>query len=278
MNLKKILIVYKKSAFETYLKSASIMDAGLKRIRSAHFEHYKTLEFVKKTLSNYGIAFNLINRGKPFQESQYDLIFSVGGDGTFLDAAKYVKDKMILGVNSDTSHSVGSFCVAQRKNFDSILQKVLAGNFKTKKLNRLQIKVNQKVWPHPILNDILVAHSCPAAMSHYILKVDDKIERQRSSGLWVSTAAGSSGAMKSARGKVLEIESKVLQYLPRELFWGHGAKYQLRGGAITQNLSVDSQMQEGVIYVDGPHTKISFKYATKLAISNSKTSLKTICF
>ena len=54
-----------------------------------------------------------------------------------------------------------------------------------------------------VLNDILICHHNPGAMSRYYLTVGRVREEQRSSGVWIATAAGSSGGLHSAGGKVL---------------------------------------------------------------------------
>ena len=71
-----------------------------------------------------------------------------------------------------------------------------------------------------VLNDILVCHHNPGAMSRYFLTVEGTREEQRSSGVWIATAAGSSGGLHSAGGKVLTQKSKEFQYRPRELYRG----------------------------------------------------------
>ena len=207
-----------------------------------------------------------------FDERNPDIVLSYGGDGTFLEASHAVIHKPILGVNSDTNHSVGKFCNATKDNFERLLNAILSGRFKRRKLDRLKIRVNGKLAYDFILNDVLICHASPAAMSHYILHVGSVQEKQRSSGLWISTAAGSSGAAHSAGGRVLPLTSHKVQYRPRELYEGRGVRYRLKGGvtSLHKPFSVISRMQEGMIYVDGAHKKIPFHYGDKL------TFLKTV--
>ena len=103
-------------------------------------------------------------------------------------------------------------------------------------------------------------------------------ERQRSSGVWVSTAAGSTAGMKSAGGKVLPIDSTKIQYLPRELFGGHGARYALSGGVLPAGAAIEivSRMQEGMAYIDGAHRKIPLRYGERLVVRPSRYPLKAI--
>jgi len=67
-------------------------------------------------------------------------------------------------------------------------------------------------------------------MSRYYLQVGKLLEEQRSSGVWIATAAGSTGGLRSAGGKVLPKEDKKFQYKPRELYYGKKTCYHLKGG------------------------------------------------
>jgi NAD+ kinase len=204
------------------------------------------------------------------------LIISVGGDGTFLDAARNAKKTPVLGVNSDIHYSVGQFCSTDLGSFKRALNGIVSGKTAAKKVHRLQISINGKAWPYPVLNDILACHSSPAAMSHYVIKINSISERHRGSGVWVSTAAGSTGAIKSAGGKKLGLEDKKFQYMPREIFEGHGVKSRLRGGILgsNQKVTLTSQMQKGVIYIDGAHTMIPWRFGDVLTIKLSKYPLQ----
>ena len=289
MNIKKTLIVYKKSAYQTYfmeykhanfIRLARSGDKGLTHIKQSHHVHYHTLDRIENILDQHGIKFEHRYRGKSFNENNYDLIISVGGDGTFLDAARNIKTKPILGINSDISHSVGRFCSAHKSNFEEVFENILKDKFKIMRINRMEIKVNNEFLNRTILNDILICHACPAAMSHYIVSMNGKEERQRSSGMWISTAAGSTGGIRSAGGEALSLESGRFQYMPRELYDGHGIRYRLKGGKITQikTFEIRSQMQEGMIYTDGAHYHAPFKYGDRLNISISKAALNAIFF
>ena len=288
MVLKKVLIIAKKSAYQAYFNEyqehpfrrlARKGDQPLLGIRRSHNTHYQTLAQVKAALKKNNISFDSRFRGQSFNPSSYNMVITVGGDGTFLEASQRLDRQLILGVNSDENHSVGKLCASNGPNFQKYLNRLLRGNFKIKKLNRMKILLNGKALPFFVLNDILISHVCPAAMSHYLLRVGQKTERQRGSGVWISTAAGSTAAMRSAGGRSMTETSASFQYKPRELFDGHGQHYRLTGGMITgkKSLSVVSQMQEGMLYLDGAHRFLPFKYGDEIQIS-AGASLKTVRF
>ena len=202
----------------------------------------------------------------------------MGGDGTFLEAARQIQNQPILGVNSDPTRSVGSFCRANRDSFEKIVDRILQGKAKIERFSRLQLKLNGKPLGVNVVNDLLITDRRSAAMNRYWIQVGRVKEEQRSSGIWVSTAVGSTGALKSAGGKALPRGSKAIQYKPRELYAGLGRRYRLSGGIVPAGrpLIIGSLMHEGVICVDGEHLKFPFRYGDVLKISSSPHPLHLI--
>ena len=113
-------------------------------------------------------------------------------------------------------------------------------------------------------------------MSRYQIKMGEKTEIQRSSGIWVSTAAGSTGAMKSAGGKEMKPGSKMIQFLVRELFSPPGTSYKLTNALSNQPIVVRSQMRKGKIFLDGAHISFPFEFGSELVIENSRFPLKIL--
>ena len=288
MPIRNVLIVAKKSAYQTYFDEyqkrplrelARKGDKALLGIRRSHNTHYETLAHVRKVLKKQNIPAEVSFRGEPFNPKKYDFVITVGGDGSFLEASHRVGHKLILGVNSDKSHSVGQLCTADSANFERFFSRILRGDFRTVRLNRMKITFNNKPLAFPVLNDVLVSHLCPAAMSHYLLRIGGRTERQRSSGVWISTAAGSTAAVHSAGGRVLPRSSASLQYRTREPFEGHGEHYRLTGGVLSKGrgITLVSQMQEGMLYLDGAHHSMPFRYGDKIVISGGPP-LNTVSF
>lgn len=266
MRISRVLIIYKKNVGRSHV--------------NAYETHHASLRNVEKLLRTAGISFKKMPRGSYFKEEDFDLILSVGGDGTFLDAARHIQKKLLLGLNSDAHHSVGRFCADYATRFSRVLARVRRDDFQVRSIERMKVSLNGKAVKTPLLNDVLICHASPAAMNHYVLKLGRRSERQRSSGVWISTAAGSSAAIRSAGGKALAFGSKNFQYKPRELFDGHGVRYVLRGGVFdpSKPLTIVSQMEDALIYMDGPHHSLGFHYGDKVRISRSQHPLKAIYF
>jgi hypothetical protein len=112
----------------------------------------------------------------------------------------------------------------------------------------------------PCLNDVLVANENPCMMSRYVLRAGSRAEKQSSSGIWISTPAGSTAGIRSAGGTVMPLEGSLLQYLVREPYTPRTVRYELLRGVrhLREGLSVQSLMQGGQLYVDGPWLKVPF--------------------
>jgi len=158
------------------------------------------------------------------------------------------------------------------------LDRILAGKVQIKKFNRLDLTFTDGTQSMNVLNDILICHHNPGAMSRYYLTVGKVREEQRSSGVWIATAAGSSGGLHSAGGKVLPQENKEFQYKPRELYRGRNIKYHLKGGVLkpSQKITLTSLMREGVVFVDGSHVCMPFSFGTKIFVERSSNPLKIV--
>jgi len=282
-----ILLFYKNSTYAGYFLSDRRRLAQLKemlnskaidRFRRTHENHFWTLSYVESVLKNRKIKFTKACRGSSVNFSRYDLIITLGGDGTFLEAARHAVGQIVWGVNSDPSWSVGRFCSGNSKNFEKQLDQIMIGSMPVNKFSRLRLSFSDGTAPMDVLNDILVCHENPAAMSRYFINVGKIREEQRSSGIWISTAAGSSGGIHSAGGKILPQESQTFQYRPRELYRSRHLHYALKGAVLkpSQKITLTSLMREGVVFVDGSHVCLPFSFAAEIQVTLSSNPLNII--
>lgn len=97
----------------------------------------------------------------------------------------------------------------------------------------------------------------------------------RSSGLRVSTAAGSTAAMLSAGGFAMPVLSEDLQYMVREPI-SPGAAIRLMHGVIKSDQSMKASWfsKKGVIYIDGSHVFHSIQHGDTIEISSKAPGLK----
>ena len=284
MQINNCLVIVKQTALAQGGRAASLAkegDATAKRLLAADAEHNRTVEEVRRALRRHKITFgeasltHLDARVKG-QLAIADLVITIGGDGTALGASHYIRGGAMLGVNSAPGDSVGHFCSVHRKNFAERLEAILSGKWKPKELARLQIALDEKPLPELALNDVLIAHECPASTTRYLLKVGRREEEHRSSGLWISTAAGSTAGIGSAGGRKMPLGSKRIQYLVRELYREPKRSYALTRGFIEADdeIIVASKMAAGEMYIDGAKTRYEFPFGTRARISAAEFGLK----
>ena len=281
------LVVYKKSYYELYGyteregRFAALQahrQSIIEPMQRSHEENQRALEAVHTAFAAVGIPYDCIYRGELRNVAGYDVLLSVGGDGTFLEVARYAPDTPVLGVNSDPERSTAFFCAANRSTIRTHLEALLAGRLHEVRLARLQVTINERPLPYYALNDLLIAHANPAAMTSYTLCLGAVSEPQRSSGLWVATAAGSTAAIRAAGGRILPLRSRKLQYLVREPYGGDRCRYRLLKGTAGPDtpLEVTSKTRRGRLFMDGPHLRFSVGLGDVLTITTAATPLRVL--
>jgi NAD+ kinase len=288
---KKALVIYKKSLYQIYVQEkknphiAHLLAAGdvsVKEMLASHEENAKTVERVLGVLNKHGFSTRARYRGDASMvRDDTAIVFSVGGDGTFLWTQKYVGVGVpVFGVNSDPGRSVGFLCTAEKDNFEQRLTDYLQpeeqktfGCPTPVLLQRMKVEVNGTVIADRVLNDVLFCHKNPAAMSTYFLNG----ESQKSSGVWVATSAGSTGAMKSAGGTPMPWSYPSFQFRAREPYNPSG-KYEFSHGFVKagDSLHLISKMREAIIAPDGARDLHHVKMGDKITISHSSEPLTWI--
>ena len=283
----RVVVLAKRSEYSRYveeehdphvLRLLKMRHPSVARWRSAHAAHTKTLEAVERTLKRLGARPWVLHGPRiVFDASDAALVVTVGGDGTLLAASHHVYEVPILGINSSPDHSVGFFCPGHLGNLDAILGAALAQSLPSVTLARMQVSVNGRVVSRRVLNEGLFCHSVPAAASRYILRYGRRTEEQLSSGFWVSTAAGSTGATRSAGGDVLPLTSTALQLVAREPFIGLGRRYHMTKVTVADGaITALSKMHDGRLFLDGPFQSISVRLGNEVTFQLSSEPLTVL--
>jgi NAD+ kinase len=271
MKVRRAAVVVKVTALRALGPGrAAGAGASLRRLVAADRTHRRTLESVERALSSRSIPWDEIPAGRLTEAAcariaAADLVIAVGGDGTVLAASHSVARGALLGVNSAPGDSVGHFCGACAEDIAPTLDAILTSRRKPRPVARLELRLSGALLP-PALNDVLVAHFCPAATTRYGLQVGPKQESHRSSGLWISTAAGSTAGILSAGGRAMPLRSRRLQYRVRELYREPGRRYSLVGAVLPEDdgIVVESRMPEGRLYLDGSRLCYAFAFGARL--------------
>jgi NAD+ kinase len=273
LDLSPCVVVVKTPVLARSGEPARLAQAGQDSARhlvGAAQTHEQTVAAVVATLTGHGIASRQV-RIEALDETARQaitaarLVVSVGGDGTLLTASHWVRDGLLLGVNSAPGDSVGFFALARRETFAEILDRILRGELHPTPVARLAIELDGQRLPEPALNDVLAVHQHPAATSRYVLRLAGREEEHRSSGLWIAAPAGSTAGIASAGGRRMPLRSRRLQFRARELYRAPGRIYEMASGFVTpdESLLVESRMEDGWLFIDGARTSYRFPFGAR---------------
>ncbi len=280
----RALVVYKKSHYELYESRTGIgtlrkqVHPFVQTMKSSHDANQRTLAAVHRAFEAVGVSYDCIYRGALRSVEGYDLLCSVGGDGTFLEVARHSVATPVLGINSDPQRSIALFCAADQGTVQKRLEAALAGDLHEVRLARLQVTVNGESLGYYALNDLLFCHANPAAMTSYTLRLGDVKEAQKSSGVWFASAAGSTAAIRSAGGRRLPLRSRRLQYLVREPYIADGSPYRLGKGLVAPGAQVEltSKTRQGRLYIDGSHRHVPCGLGDVMQVSTVAPPLRVL--
>jgi NAD+ kinase len=304
--MKRVAVLAKRTSYGTFVveggepRVSALLAAGdptVRRMRRSHEDHLETQREVRAALAQVGAEADFYEGSRTRIEGVYDLVVTVGGDGTVLGASHQLGASVpLLGVNSAPSSSVGFFCAARKGGVLEPLAAALAGKLRGVVLSRMRVELNDRVIHNRVLNEALFCHASPAATSRYILRVvgDARVkeEEQKSSGVWIGPAAGSTAAQLSAGGRVLPLKSRKLQFVVREPYHGSGdgtataspppgARLALQRaqrlflGLIEEeaHLEVWSKMRFARLFLDGHHDEHELGIGDRLVFKRSTETL-----
>lgn len=302
-----VIIVQKRTALERYTKRDLNIDfldylsqdnQGQEQLQAAHQSHVNSRTILLDTLMRLKMKYILLNLDELkesnlgfFQEGsrhsgltpKQKLVISLGGDGTLLHASHHVGgDIKLLGINSCPKNSVGHLCALDAQSIPKILEQILIDKKEhVQSVKRLRVKLASHDNIPIALNDILISHLHPAATSRYQISILDEHsqvsqqEKQLSSGLWISTAAGSTAAIASYGFPPEPLSSHKILSACREPYAVKGETLQLKRFIIdgrTQSLSIFSRMRQGIVCLDGSDFSAHFGFGETLEISSPENA------
>jgi NAD+ kinase len=290
VKIRRVLLIIKRSELTDLAKSRSTKDVRMRklvaekhssvsRLVPAHEEHVASVRLVRSELRDRKLDVTEISTAPDRPVRGFDLIITVGGDGTLLEASHAVRDKtVVLGVNSAPAFSVGFLTGCRAPTFASTIEAVRDDRLTPLEIQRLQIRIGSRSLPEPVLNDVLFCADNPAVTTRYLLITPEGEELQRSSGVWVSTPAGSTAALRSAGGPTLSLTAKQLAYVTREPYAPPGAGVQIMSGVLdaSQKLVIECRVPGASVFLDGHHRRYSVAFGEKVTFSLSRKPLHLV--
>ena len=182
-----------------------------------------------------------------------DLVCVLGGDGTFLRAARTLGDCAVpaLGVNLGR---VGFLAKVEEAGLESALDQVLAGEFSTEKRLRLEVSVigaDGRRERYTCLNDVAIARGALARVIHLSVEVSGShLATYVADGVVVATPTGSTAYSFSAGGPILDPSLRNMIITPIAAYLS-AIRSVVVGAAHIITVTRRSPGEAGVISLDG---------------------------
>ncbi|CEP00489.1 NAD(+) kinase [Plasmodiophora brassicae] len=275
--LRKVTFLEKlRMSGEVLAKGHSRMEAVRDaRVGAAHEAHQEATDLVCSYLASRRVSIRLKETLSRDDIEWAHLVLSIGGDGTFLRASHSFNDletTPLLGINSSPESSFGFYCAATARSFPSLFERLERSEVEPRPLWRMRILLNGEKQPILVLNDALFAASSAATTLYYTVRRGGHEQVQKSSGVWISTPAGSTAGILSAGGCIQPWSSRLLQFRVRELFPPSviGSGLPILGGLFESDFELIPRMTNARLYIDGSNRSISVGYNDRLSFRPSE--------
>ena len=161
------------------------------------------LEFIKEKLRFKNEIITFKNHEE--LKIQADILFSIGGDGTLLKAASYVRDSNIpiMGINTGRLGFISSIAPDQ---IDEAINDLLKNNYKTDRRTLLTLTTSNNLFKNKnfALNEVAIVKKDTSSMVKIDAYVDNEfLNTYWADGLIVSTPTGSTGYSLSCGGPII---------------------------------------------------------------------------
>jgi hypothetical protein len=219
-----------------------------------------------------------------------DLIVTLGQDGLVANVAKYVQGQPMVAVNPDPKRFDGILMPFLPQDVGEVVAETLRGRTKSREVTMAEARLNdgQRVLA---FNDLFIGASTHVS-ARYRISLEGKSEQQSSSGILVSTGAGSTGWISSvfnmARGLgqsnlervKMSWEDARLFFVTREPFVSRHSSAGLLNGYIAdgRELVVESTMASGgCVFSDGvQQDSVEFNAGAILRVYRSQQKARLI--
>lgn len=282
----RVVVVTKRTALEELVERFNTREqarfylehmglgASFEGHQTAHDAYGRALAALKAALPG-GVRSAFIERAfvPTYTFGERDLVVTLGPDGLVVNVAKYLRGHPLLAFNPDPARVDGVLVPFDVGQAAPLLPRALRGDVAVASISMAHVELNDGQRLHAV-NDLFIGRRTHVS-ARYQLRRRGRVEDQSSSGVIVSTGAGSTGWLRAvltgAAGIVGEYapaadaglvadayrfswESDHLVYAVREPFPSKSSAARDVCGRIEagEALEIVSQMpQDGVIFGDG---------------------------
>lgn len=179
-------------------------------IESIFYELLKKENIIEKEYETFA-GFEDLN-------NTFDVMFTLGGDGTILRAVTFIRNLNIpiLGINTGR---LGFLATINKKDISESLELVFNGNFTIQERSLLTVKISPEINSFSTLNfalnEVTIGRKNSSSMIGIKTSIDGEyLTNYWADGLIISTPTGSTGYSLSCNGPVISPDSKNLVITP----------------------------------------------------------------
>jgi len=279
MNIEYVIIVRNKTRleylierFNTKAQAKFYIERSGGNFTDYEIEHenfHHSLSLVQRQLSAV-IKNKIVERSflPSFLFNANQIVVVVGQDGLVANVAKYTHELPIVAVNPDTDRYDGVLLPFDSSNFVTAVESVIKNNYNFRAVSFAEAKLNdgQRLLA---FNDLFIGASTHVS-ARYKISYNNKTEEQSSSGIIVSTQAGSTGWLSSifnmsfgmhkfivkdnSKKMYAKLKDDQLMFAVREPFASKKTQTDIQAGVLSGQvkLIIESFMpNNGVIFSDG---------------------------
>src|SRR5258708_18891395 len=222
MTIDRVVLVTKKTALEElverynagaqarfYLETGA-PGSSFDEFAAAHDCYAAAVAAVQHSLPR-GLKQHVIERGflPNYVFGAGDLVVTVGPDGLVVNTAKYLRRQPILAVNPDPRRVDGILLPFSRDEAGEWAARAAAGQAPLRQVTMARASLNDGQALYAF-NDLFVGPRSHVS-ARYRIEFDGQAEDQSSSGLIVSTGAGSTGWLQSIVTGAVRVAAGVTQ-------------------------------------------------------------------
>jgi NAD kinase len=302
---EQVVIVTRKTELETLVERFNTVPqarfylehAGqdFESIERAHRDYHSVLEAVRAVVPA-GLKSQVIERGvlPQFSFSDSDLVVTVGPNGLVVNTAKYLDQQPVIAVNPDPAFEEGILARHEPARAARAIAAAVSGEASVQGVTMAQadLEDGQRLLA---VNDLFVGPRSHVS-ARYRLEQGERAEEQSSSGIIISTGAGSTGWLQSiyvgAAGVVRALGGRVaappddgripwdadqLVYAVREPWPSRHSGTDMVFGVVTRErpLVISSRMPDhGTIFGDGMQSDyLAFNSGSSAVVSIAERRL-----
>lgn len=131
---------------QRFIKELIKRHANIEELKRRHGQQAEYIKSICDELDNHSIEYKVVNRHNYTTDLVHwsDLVISAGGDGTFLTAAKKVRNGVpVIGINTDPIGSEGHLCLTgkARRPAGEVIRQFLNNEFRWAYRQRIRVNM-----------------------------------------------------------------------------------------------------------------------------------------